>query len=89
MGDTTAAGSRQRAVSRTPLGNPRIGRPEKNERPHPPAGREDTPSIIMSPGHQPADLGKPGCLIATIIDRTISPHPEGGPAHNSSRPRAS
>ena len=49
---------------------PKIGRPEKNERPHPPAAREDTQSIIMCPGHQPADLGKPGCLIAT----TVNPH---------------
>jgi hypothetical protein len=34
-----------------------------------PAGREDTQSIIMSPGYKPADLGKPGCLAADPIDR--------------------
>jgi hypothetical protein len=34
-----------------------------------PAGREDTQSIIMSPGHTPADLGKPGWPCRHFIDR--------------------
>jgi hypothetical protein len=60
-----------------------IGRPQKNERPHPPAGREDTQSIIMSPGHTPADLGKPGCLIDTVIDlHGFIPTQKGGTAHS-------
>src|SRR5215218_2152265 len=60
----------------TPCDTAGIGRPEKNERPHPPAGREDTQSIIMSPGSKPADLGKPGCLGATSATASIKSSPD-------------